>query len=221
MAGQRVAFDVGGTFTDVCIFDEDTQNIRVTKVPSTPHDPMESVIAGVERGEVDLSRVNLFSHGTTVATNALITRRFPAAAMVTTRGFRDVIEIHDRTKDDLWDAYDDVARPTSGVGTVSRSPSGSMPPVGSRNGPQSAGAAPGPACHDTGGEDPTNTDTNVVLGRLGTSLAGSAKELDARLATKTISEIAETLGLEMAEAAGAIVKVANANMADAVRLVSI
>jgi N-methylhydantoinase A len=56
-------------------------------------------------------KVALFSHGTTVATNALITRRFPPAAMVTTAGFRDVIEIRRGTKDDLWDAYHDVAPP--------------------------------------------------------------------------------------------------------------
>ena len=60
---------------------------------------------------IDLRDVALFSHGTTVATNALITRRFPPAAMVTTEGFRDVIEIRRGTKEDLWDAYKDVAPP--------------------------------------------------------------------------------------------------------------
>ncbi|NLA64988.1 MAG: hydantoinase/oxoprolinase family protein, partial [Leucobacter sp.] len=111
MTSVRVAVDVGGTFTDVCIFDDETQQMRVTKVPSTPHDPMIAVMNGVERGEIDLSNVKLFSHGTTVATNALITRNFPAAALVTTRGFRDVLEIRDGTKDDLWDAYADVSQP--------------------------------------------------------------------------------------------------------------
>ncbi len=53
----------------------------------------------------------LFCHGTTVATNALITRRLPEAAMVTTRGFRDVIEIRRGTRADLWDAYADNAPP--------------------------------------------------------------------------------------------------------------
>ncbi len=59
-------------------------------------------------------------HGTTVATNALITRSFPRAAMVTTEGFRDVIEIRRGTKDDLWDAYKDVPPPTSAAATASR-----------------------------------------------------------------------------------------------------
>ena len=107
----RVAVDVGGTFTDICVFDESTQKMRVTKVPSTPENPMEAVLNGVKRADVDLSQVELFSHGTTVATNALITRRFPKSAMVTTKGFRDVIEIRDGTKDDLWDAYSDVSGP--------------------------------------------------------------------------------------------------------------
>src|SRR5699024_7716332 len=103
--------DVGGTFTDVCIFDDSSKEMRVTKVPSTPDNPMQAVLDGVERGEIDLSDVRLFSHGTTVATNALITRRFPKAAMVTTTGFRDAIEIRDGTKDNLWDAYSDVTGP--------------------------------------------------------------------------------------------------------------
>lgn len=92
MSSVRVAVDVGGTFTDVCIFDDETQQMRVTKVPSTPGDPMIAVMNGVERGEIDLGDVALFSHGTTVATNALITRNFPAAALVTTRGLLGIAD---------------------------------------------------------------------------------------------------------------------------------
>jgi N-methylhydantoinase A/oxoprolinase/acetone carboxylase beta subunit len=106
----RVAVDVGGTFTDICVLDETEGTIEVAKVPSTV-DPIEGVMRGIGQAGVDLSRVALFSHGTTVATNALITRRLPPAAMVTTRGFRDVIEIRRGTKEDLWDAYKDVAPP--------------------------------------------------------------------------------------------------------------
>ncbi|MBD2764649.1 hydantoinase/oxoprolinase family protein [Kocuria sp. cx-455] len=431
MTQVRVAVDVGGTFTDVCIFDEDDRSMRVTKVPSTPSDPMIAVMKGVERGEIDLQDVSLFSHGTTVATNALITRKFPEAAMVTTKGFRDVIEIRDGTKDNLWDAYDDVPGPyikrrdrfeitermdfegnvitpldeveahrlaavlrRRGVTTVAvcfinsfanpahetrmrelleeelpgvaistsaeilpeifehdrfntavsnavlaplvsgyvnrlsdalsnggyggdllllHSGGGSMTPrmverfpvrlaasgiaagaisaqfiaeqcgmphavgldmggtstdiclvndgelrttkewqveyghpiifpsievltigagggslahidiAGSlRNGPQSAGADPGPACYANGGEEPTNTDANIVLNRLGTELAGGAKSLDRDAASAAINRvIGEPLGMETEEAACAVLKVANANMADAVRLVSI
>ncbi|AUI51486.1 hydantoinase/oxoprolinase family protein [Arthrobacter crystallopoietes] len=431
MANVRVAVDVGGTFTDVCIFDEETQRMRVTKVPSTPADPMLAVMNGVKRAEINLADVSLFSHGTTVATNALITRNFPTAAMVTTRGFRDVIEIRDGTKDDLWDAYNDVTGPyirrrdrfevtervdyagnivtpldeddarrlaallrKRGVTTIAvcfinsyanaenevrmrkileeelpdatvstsaeilpeifehdrfntavsnavlaplvsgyvnrlaeelkgggytgdllllHSGGGSMTPrmvkrypvrlaasgiaagaiaakhvaqqcgyenavgldmggtstdialvsggelritkewqveyghpivfpsievltigagggslahidiAGSlRNGPQSAGADPGPACYNTGGDQPTNCDANVVLNRLGTTLAGGAKNLDRGLAQDAVNRvIAGPLGMSDEEAAHAILQVANANMADAVRLISI
>ncbi|MCW2134362.1 hydantoinase/oxoprolinase family protein [Arthrobacter sp. VKM Ac-2550] len=431
MANVRVAVDVGGTFTDVCIFDEETQRMRVTKVPSTPEDPMLAVMNGVKRAEINLADVSLFSHGTTVATNALITRNFPTAAMVTTRGFRDVIEIRDGTKDDLWDAYNDVTGPyirrrdrfevteridyagnvitpldeddarrlaallrKRGVTTIAvcfinsyanaenevrmrkileeelpeatvstsaeilpeifehdrfntavsnavlaplvsgyvnrladelkgggyagdllllHSGGGSMTPrmvkrypvrlaasgiaagaiaakhvaqqcgyenavgldmggtstdialvsggelritkewqveyghpivfpsievltigagggslahidiAGSlRNGPQSAGADPGPACYSTGGDQPTNCDANLVLNRLGTTLAGGAKNLDRGLAQEAVNRvIAGPLGMSDEEAAQAILQVANANMADAVRLISI
>ena len=431
VADLRVAVDVGGTFTDICVFDESTQTMRVTKVPSTPDNPMEAVLNGVKRANIDLSQVELFSHGTTVATNALITRRFPKSAMVTTKGFRDVIEIRDGTKDDLWDAYSDVSGPyirrrdrfevtervdyagnivteldedearklgrllkKRGADTVAvcfvnsyanaaneirmreilseelpgasistsaevlpeifehnrfnttvanavlgplvsgyveqldsnltedgyagellllHSGGGSMTsemvkrfPVrlaasgiaagaiaaqhvaeqcghanavgldmggtstdisliadgelretneweveyghpivfpsievltigagggslahidiaGSlRNGPQSAGAAPGPVCYRRGGDQPTNTDANLALNRLGTDLADGEMTLDRESARAAIKEkIADPLGLDVDSAAESIAQVANANMADAVRLVSI
>src|SRR3954470_22289790 len=110
MPNLRVAGDVGGTFTDICILDEADGSIDVRKVPSTS-DPIEAVVDGVSEAGIDLGDVVVFSHGTTVATNALITRNLPPAAMVTTRHFRDVIEIRRGTKSDLWDAYADVAPP--------------------------------------------------------------------------------------------------------------
>ena len=426
----RVAVDVGGTFTDVFVFDESSRTTTVAKVASTPNDPLEAVLAGVEASGIDLAEVALFSHGTTVATNALITRRFPKVAMVTTKGFRDVIEIRRGTKDDLWDAYKDVAPPyvrrrdrlevaervdftgrvielldeedarrvaatlrrrevetvavcfinayanpenekrmraileeeLPGVsvttssevlpeifeherfsttvanavlsplvgGYVSRlggrlaesgyagdllvlhSGGGVMTPrtagklavrlaasgiaagaiaarhvaaacgyqnaigldmggtssdislvyggelrvtkewwveygypicfpsievltigagggslawidaAGSlRNGPQSAGADPGPACYGRGGEQATNTDANVALGRLGTTLVGGMA-LDAEQAKAAVQRhVAEPLGLALEKAAASVIQVANANMADAVRLISI
>ncbi len=431
MASVRVAVDVGGTFTDICILDEATGRIEVAKVPSTPDDPIDAVVSGVVAAGVDLRDVVLFSHGTTVATNALITRNLPPAAMVTTRGFRDVIEIRRGTKPDLWDAYADVAPPyvrrrdrfevteridyagevvtpldedearavaavlrKRGIQTVAvclinayanpvheqrlrelleeelpgvnvstsaeilpeifeherfsttvanavlsplvsgyvnrlqdrlsangyegdvlllHSGGGVMTPklaerfavrlaasgiaagaiasrhlatlcgypnaigldmggtstdvslvangeervtkewfveygypicfpsievltigagggsfawideAGSlRNGPQSAGANPGPACYGRGNDRPTNTDANLVLGRLGSELIGGAMTLDAAAAEQAIQDhVATPLGLGLVEAAEAIVRVANANMADAVRLISI
>ena len=430
MARLRVAVDVGGTFTDICILDEEGGAVEVGKVPSTP-DPIDAVVAGVVDAGVDLRDVVVFSHGTTVATNALITRNLPPAAMVTTRNFRDVIEIRRGTKQDLWDAYADVAPPyirrrdrfevtervdhagevvtpldeddarrvarilrRRGARTVAvcfvnahanpahelrmreileeelpdvtvstsaevlpeifeherfsttvanavlsplisgyvnrlqdrlgeqgyggdvlllHSGGGVMTPklaqrfavrlaasgiaagaiasrhvatlcgfpnaigfdmggtstdvslvyngeervtkewfveygypicfpsievltigagggsfawideAGSlRNGPQSAGANPGPACYGRGNDRPTNTDANLVLGRLGEELIGGAMTLDRAAAERAIAEhVAEPLGLDLVEAADAIIQVANANMADAMRLISI
>jgi N-methylhydantoinase A len=425
-----VAVDVGGTFTDVCVLDQASGELAVAKVASTA-DPIDGVMAGVEEAGVDLANTALFCHGTTVATNALITRKLPRAAMVCTKGFRDVVEIGRGTRDDLWDAYKDNAEPyirrrdrlevservdhrgevvteldedeardvarilarrevetvavcfvnayangdherrmaeilrealpdatistSSGVlpelfeherfsttvanavlsplvsGYVSEldrrlkddgyegdllilhSGGGVMSPeavqdlavrlaasgiaagavaarytaalcgyenvigvdmggtstdislvydgtlrttnewfveyghpicfpsievltigagggslatidaAGSlRNGPQSAGSDPGPAAYGKGGEEPTNTDANLVLGRLGERLVGGGMELDRDAAEHAIkTHVAEKLDLELHAAADAIIAVANANMADAVRIISL
>ena len=430
MPNLRVAVDIGGTFTDICILDEASGTIRIAKTASTP-DPIDGVMSGLDHGQVDLGDVVLFSHGTTVATNALITRRLPRTAVVCTKGFRDVIEIRRANKDDIWDTYKDVAPPyvprrdrltvpervdaagrvvtpldeaaahevarvlrkreiaavavcfmnsyanpvneqrmkailtealpgvpvsisseilpeifeherfsttvvnaalspvvvdyTTRLGTrlaaagyksdllllhtgggvmtsagvkefagrlagsgiaagaiasrhiaaqcgfpnsigldmggtscdVSlayegqtrvtkdwwiefgypiRFPSVEVLTIGAgggslawideagglRNGPQSAGANPGPACYGRGNTVPTNTDANVALGRLGTGLAGGSITLDAGVAVEAVrSGVAEPFGLGVPEAADAILRVANANMADAVRLISI
>ncbi len=110
MTHLRVAIDVGGTFTDACVFDERSGSIAVTKTPSTP-DPIDGVLAALGHAGVDLREVAFFAHGTTVATNALLTRRLPRTALVTTSGFRDVIEIRRGTREDLWDHYRDPGPP--------------------------------------------------------------------------------------------------------------
>ena len=110
MARLRVAVDIGGTFTDTCILNDADGTMTIAKVSSTS-DPIDGVIDSLKKGDVDLRDVTLISHGTTVATNALVTRRLPRAAMVVTRGFRDVIEIRRGTKEDLWDLYDETAPP--------------------------------------------------------------------------------------------------------------
>lgn len=425
----RMAIDVGGTFTDVFILGADGKK-TVAKVPSTTN-PIDAVMNGAEAGQVDWHDVELFTHGTTVATNALITRNFKPAAMVTTEGFRDVLEIGRGTREDPWDAYKegtppyvrrrdrfvvrerinyrgeiiepldedqarevarilrkrnvtavavcfinayvngahekrmaeilaevlgpDVAISTShethpeifeddrfsttvantilapiirpyardldrrtteagyeadvlllhsggGVMTpasaekyaarlaasgiaagaiaskffaescgypnsigldmggtsadISLSENGNLrttdkwevdwghpicfPSIevltigagggsiswldkaGSlRNGPQSAGSVPGPACYKAGGTEPTNTDANIILGRVGTTLAGGKKSLDRDAALGAMEKIAKPLGMDLINASLATLRVANANMADAVRLISI
>ena len=90
MSKVRVAVDIGGTFTDICILDEADNTLRVQKVPST-RDPIDAALEGITKAGVNLADITLFSHGTTVATNALIQRNLPHAAVVCTEGFRDVI----------------------------------------------------------------------------------------------------------------------------------
>lgn len=110
MENYRLAVDIGGTFTDLFFVNEDTGEQRVSKVPSQ-HDALSAVLSGIERAGVAVASIRLLTHGTTVATNALIQRKFPRTAMVTTKGFRDVVEIGRATKDDLWDTYYDLAMP--------------------------------------------------------------------------------------------------------------
>lgn len=430
-ARMSVAIDVGGTFTDVFVVDERGGRVTVAKVASTPEDPAAGVLDALAQAEIDLAQVGFVSHGSTVATNALITRRFPPVAMVTTRGFRDIIEVRRGNKDELWDAYAEVAPPyiprrhrievteridwTGGVvepldeedaravarklgkrgiaamavcfinsfmnpsheermreilleelGDVLVSTSSEVLPeifeherfsttvvntcltpvvgpyvrrlsdglgargyrgdlllfhsgggvittttaerfgarlagsgiaagaiacqhiaktaghrnavgldmggtstdislvsdgelhvtndwgvefgypigfpaidvrtIGAgggslawiddggslRNGPQSAGADPGPACYGRGNLNATNSDANVVLGRLGTALLGGTMRLDAQAARAAVERtVAGPLGMTTTEAAMSIIRIANANMADAVRVVSI
>lgn len=92
-------------------------------------------------------------------------------------------------------------------------------------GPQSAGADPGPACYGRGGQEPTVTDANLVVGRLGKRSLGSAAEgweLNVEAARTTITErVAKPLSLSVEEAAEAILRVANAKMSGAIRMVSV
>ena len=111
MRNLRIAVDIGGTFTDICVFDETSGELRVAKTASTPADPLQGAMNALAAANIDLHDVTLFTHGTTVATNALITRRLPPSAMVCTDGFRDVIEIRRSNKEELWDTYKDVAPP--------------------------------------------------------------------------------------------------------------
>ena len=112
----------------------------------------------------------------------------------------------------------DVAEVGSGGGSIAWIDSGGVLTVG----PMSAGAEPGPACYAAGGNDPTVTDANVVLGYLNPErLAGGRMQIDRRLAAKAIEErIAKPLGLDILEAAYGIYQIANANMMRAVRAVS-
>ncbi|MEJ8766675.1 hydantoinase/oxoprolinase family protein [Oceanobacillus sp. HCA-5259] len=430
MGKYRVAVDVGGTFTDVFVFDEKSKDIFIAKTASTPTNPEIGVINGIEAANISGDDISVFSHGTTAGTNALIERKLPKTALVTTKGFRDVTEIRRGTKLDLWDAYKDVAPPyirrrdrfeinervdysgnilvsvdeqevielarilkrrnvesiaisfmnayvngdnersvkeilqrelpdvyissssevlpeifehertsttiinsvlgpkvtkyidvlqnqikakgydgeilvlhsgggvmtsenvqkyagrlaSSGIaaGAIASKyiaelcgfknaigldmggtstdislvydgelkttkewyieygypigfPSIEIMTIGAgggsiaridkggslRNGPESAGSEPGPACYDFGGTEPTNTDANLILGRLNESLLGGDMTLNKDASKKALEPICEMYGYNEFEAANAILKVANANMSDALRLISV
>ncbi|CAH1650947.1 MULTISPECIES: hydantoinase/oxoprolinase family protein [unclassified Chelatococcus] len=106
MGTIRVGIDVGGTFTDFTVLDDETGAMRHFKVSSTPHDPSEAIETGIasfpERG-LSAADVVHFGHGTTVATNMVIERRGGKTGLLTTAGFRDVLEIGRQTRPDLFD----------------------------------------------------------------------------------------------------------------------
>ncbi len=425
-----VGIDVGGTFTDLVVYDQTAQDFQVIKVPSTPDNPARGVLYALEVAKLAIHQLLRITHGTTVATNALITRNLPRTGLIATKGFRDVLEIRRGNKPDLWDAYKDVGPPYiprrdrleveerilydgsiyvplnesdvhrvldifrrrgissiavclinayanpiheqrikqlaqellpgipvtlssdvlpelfefermsttvinavlrpvvnvyleslerelrqrgyerdllilhSGGGVMTPDSAGEFPartaasglaggaiamshiaqlsgfgnaigfdmggtstdislmyqghlrmttewqvefgyPIrfpavevvtigagggsiawidegGSlRNGPQSAGAHPGPAAYSQGGVEPTNTDANLILGRLGPTLLGGALPLSREAAEGAVTKLASRLGLSLVDTAHAIIQVANANMANAIRLISI
>jgi N-methylhydantoinase A len=93
----RIGVDSGGTFTDICLFDEQSGRIAVWKVSSTAADPLRAVAEGLSEALAQIgvngSNVSYFGHGTTVATNALIQHRGALTGLITSGGFRDLLEI--------------------------------------------------------------------------------------------------------------------------------
>jgi len=97
-----VGVDVGGTFTDIVLYDEDTRSCSVAKVLSTPDDQSKGLLTGLQSLKIPLSRIGAIVHGTTVATNALLERKGTQLALVATRGFRDIAELHTRERPNLY-----------------------------------------------------------------------------------------------------------------------
>src|ERR1700687_5862946 len=92
----RIGIDVGGTFTDLVLINEMTGEVVVDKVPTTPADPSEGTLQGtvalLAARHIPHEQVRFFGHGTTTATNAFLTKRGARTVLVTTKGFRDVLE---------------------------------------------------------------------------------------------------------------------------------
>ena len=93
----RLGVDVGGTFTDLLLVDESSGHTYMAKVPSTPEDSSVGVLNGIERicseSDIDASQVAQVMHGTTVATNAVLTRKGAKVGLVTTKGYRQVLQV--------------------------------------------------------------------------------------------------------------------------------
>ena len=107
-AGIFVGIDVGGTFTDLTVYDPASGETRAVKVPSDRAAPDRAVLAGLDAAGLAPGSVRLLVHGTTVATNALLERRGARAAFVTTEGFHDVLELGRTTRlvpNSLYDPY--------------------------------------------------------------------------------------------------------------------
>jgi N-methylhydantoinase A len=105
----RIGVDIGGTFTDLQILDARTGRIHPHKLPTTPEDPslglMDGIKAAGQRYGFALADVGYVLHGTTIATNAVLERKLPAGALVTTAGFEDVLEIGRHNRRDVYSVW--------------------------------------------------------------------------------------------------------------------
>ena len=111
----RLGVDIGGTFTDATLINEETGEIRVGKVPSTPQDPshgfMEATHRILHEADVSPNEVGYVVHGTTVATNSIIEGKVARTGFVTTDGFRDLLEIQRQIRPSLYDLQFEKPRP--------------------------------------------------------------------------------------------------------------
>jgi N-methylhydantoinase A len=104
---MRVATDIGGTFTDLVFFDYDKKNkevtnVKVSKSSTTPGEFEKGILNAIKKIDLDLNTIEFFAHGTTVVINAITERKGSKTALITTKGFRDVLEIARGTRPDLY-----------------------------------------------------------------------------------------------------------------------
>ncbi len=98
MSHRLAGVDVGGTFTDLLFLDQATGEVRLAKVPTTVDNQAFGVLAALEEAGIDPASLDLLVHGTTTTTNALLERKLAPTGLITTRGFRDVLELGRRTR---------------------------------------------------------------------------------------------------------------------------
>lgn len=102
----RIAVDIGGTFTDLQIHDARSGEVQALKTPSTPSDPSIGLITGIKlastRFGFEAGQISRIVHGSTIATNAVLERKLPKGALITTQGFEDVLEIGRHMRKDVY-----------------------------------------------------------------------------------------------------------------------
>jgi N-methylhydantoinase A len=112
--GVRVGIDVGGTFTDAVLVD-DNGELHIGKVESTPADISQGFLSGLQvlsaRSGRALDEINFLAHGTTVATNALVQNRLARVGLITNRGFGDILEIGTQQRRHIYDLWTPEAKP--------------------------------------------------------------------------------------------------------------
>lgn len=105
----QLAFDIGGTFTDFVLLDGTTGQLHIHKALTTPHDPAEGALEGLQllldRAGASFAEVGVVVHGSTIVTNLVIERKGAVTALLTTRGFRDVIEFGSEQRYDIHDIF--------------------------------------------------------------------------------------------------------------------
>ena len=115
MGGYRLGVDIGGTFTDLVMLDEATGELRQVKLPSTPRDPSigftDVLNRALKESGSSARAITCLIHGTTVATNTIIEGKGAHAALITTEGFRDVLEIARQIRPRLYDIFCEKPKP--------------------------------------------------------------------------------------------------------------
>ena len=110
-----IGVDVGGTFTDFYLYNTTTGSFFISKTPSTPHNPAEAVVTGLlavcKKHNIALENISRLSHGTTVGTNTLIQRSGSKVALITTKGFKDLLEIGRQTRPHMYNLHTDFPAP--------------------------------------------------------------------------------------------------------------
>lgn len=115
MGKYKIGCDIGGTFTDIILYENENETVKVYKLLSSPENFEQSVVAGIKNiikeNNVPFNEVDIVCHSTTVALNTLVERKGDKTALITTKGFRDVLEIGRATRDDEYDLFQDKVSP--------------------------------------------------------------------------------------------------------------